>query len=326
MYRILPTLLLLSSCGVFGLSAEEAELLASYQRNAKTYWGGGDFDRALSQVRRGLELSPDDYQLHVIKASCLLRMSNNNARTLDSAIDAFDHVLTLRADQDQGPQARLGYAQAYTKRGIRAMREHNTIQQDAERLGLKGAELELQNSRAEKLALDAAADLRRAKSQLELMVNAGDYVLEAYFTLMQVSAWQGDYAQAIQFGDAYLTRVGELQDSIRKNLESTVIVEYEREIRIRLQNRLDEELEVRGFLANLHYKQGHHELVVEQLTAILKKNPRLHREYFNRARSLLQLGRLAEAKSDYERFLYSTNLPRENPQVKAALAALKEIE
>lgn len=323
---LLIPLLMLTSCGMLGLTTEEQQALTSYQRNAKIYWGGGDIDRALDQVRRGLELAPHNYQLHVIKANCLLRKSKGDSRMLDAAIAAFDHVMTLRGVNSQGPQARLGYATAYTRRGVASLRERQQINSDAARLGLEGPELDVQTAHGDKLALDAAADLKLAKVELERMIDSGDYVLEAYFRLMQVSTWQGHHDEAIEMGGAYLERVTKLQDSIRENLQSTVYVEYERDLRIRLQNRLDEEIAVRAFLANLHYKSGRHALAVEQLNAVLTRNPRLHFEYYNRARSLLELGRTAEAKSDFERFLYSNNLPREHPQVKAALNALKEIE
>ena len=57
MLRLIP-LLLLTSCGIlFGLSEEDATNLARYQRNAATYYGGGEFARALDQARRGLEIS-----------------------------------------------------------------------------------------------------------------------------------------------------------------------------------------------------------------------------------------------------------------------------
>lgn len=329
MPRLLLLLLLTSSlvaCGIFGLSAEEEANLTRYQRNAKTYYEGGEFERALDQIRRGLEIQPDDYRLLTISAWCMLRQSQTDPRRLQAATDAFDHLKELRPDSEQSSQARLGYGAAHGKLAFELRQRADQLRQDAARLKLEDTELQQSETEAAELERQSNHHFDLAEAELEKLLDSGDLLLEAHYHLMYVSVWRGDYEGAVSHGNRYLKRVGELQASIRTELEQTIMVEYERELRIRLQNRLDAEVEVRAFLANLHFKEGHHELVVEQLDEVLLENPNRFNEYYNRARSLMTLGRIEEAKRDYERFLYSTNLPRENPQVKSALAALKEIE
>ena len=60
MHRTIPLLLLLGSCGVFGLSQEDRLSLSRYQSNAAIYWENGNLPQALDQVRRGLDLDPAD--------------------------------------------------------------------------------------------------------------------------------------------------------------------------------------------------------------------------------------------------------------------------
>lgn len=330
MLRVLLLLLLtslLTACGVFfGLSSEEEANLARYQRNAATYYGGGEFGRALDQARRGLEIDPEDYKLHLIKAWCALRQSQFDERRLEEATKAFDYVLSLRSSGDQDPQARLGYGAAHGKLAFELRRQADRLRTEAERLQLEGADLEERLAQATELDKESVRHFDLAEIELERLLDSGDLQLEAHYHLMYVSVWRDRHEEAVAHGSRYVERVGTLQAGIRGKLEETMLVDYERDLRIRLQKRLDQEVEVRAFLANLHFKDGHYELVVEQLDAVLLENPGRFNEFFNRARALHLLGRNEEAKRDFERFLISTNLPRENPQVKSALAALKDIE
>jgi len=327
MFRLLLLLSVsMPLAGCFGLSTEDATNLARYQRNAATYYGGGEFARALDQVRRGLEIDPEDYKLHEISAWCALRQSQYDPRTLPEATQAVDDLMKLRPMSEQDPQGLLGAGIAHGKLAFELRRRAESLRKDAQRLQLEGAALEDREAQAAQLDAESDQNFDLAELRLQRLLDTGDLLLEANYHLMYVSVWRDDYQNAIRHGNDYIERVGELEAGIREKLESTIIVDYESDLRVRLQNRLDQEVEVRGFLANLYFKQGHYELAVEQLDEVLVENPNRFNEYYNRARSLMKLGRLPEAKRDFERFLYSTNLPRENPQVKSALAALREIE
>ena len=108
MRRILP-LCLLASCGIFGLSSEEAQQLASYQQNAATYWENGDLGQAIDQAQRGLEIAPDDYKLLTIWGYSLLRLSGNDEARLQGAKRHFERLMGMRSMSQHNPQALLGY-------------------------------------------------------------------------------------------------------------------------------------------------------------------------------------------------------------------------
>jgi tetratricopeptide (TPR) repeat protein len=323
MLRYTPILLLLASCGIFG-SSEDEEALARYQRNAALYYEGDRFDQALDQVRRGLEIDPDDYKLNLIRGWCLLRQTSD-ARLLGPAAEQLDRVLELRGLDEQEPQALLGYAIVHGRMGFEQLGRAEQLRNEARRLKMTGDELERRQTEATELETSGRENLDLAEAQLQRLIDNGDRLLEAHYNTMYVKVWRNDYAGAIEHGNAYLTRVAALQDSIRRDLEHTLNIDYERELRIRLQRRIDEEIEVRAFLANLHYKQGHHELVVQQLDEVLTKNPQLYNEYYNRGRSELALGKAVEAKRDLEKFLATTRLPREHEEVQNALRLLREL-
>ena len=322
MLRYTP-ILLLASCGIFG-SSEDEQALARYQRNAALYYEGDRFDQALDQVRRGLELYPDDYKLNLVRGWCLLRQTSDS-RLLGPAAEQLDRVMELRDVGEQEPQALLGYAIVHGRMGFEELGRAEQLRSEARRLKMTGDELERRQEEATRLETDGRANLDRAETQLQHLIHDGERILEAHYNMMYVKVWRNDYAGAIEHGNAYLARVATLQDSIRQDLERTLNIDYERELRVRLQRRIDEELEVRAFLANLHYKHGHHELVVEQLDEVLLKNPQLYNEYYNRGRSELALGKSAEAKRDLEKFLATTQLPRENDEVQTALRLLREM-
>lgn len=324
MLRFTP-LLVLASCGILGLSQEDRDNLARYQRNASTYYDGSRYAQALDQVRRGREIEPDDYKLNFIRGWCLLRQSQEDPSLLESAAEQFEFVIGLRAEEDHGPQALLGYGVAHGKLGWERLRRAEEIRQEVDRLRLEGDAKATRIGEAQALETEARGTFARAEHYLQVLRDSGQYLTEANYNLMYVAVWRGDYDKAVDYGSAYLELVAEIQDGIREKLAQTLDAAHERDLRIRLQNRINEELEMRGFLANLHYKHGHHELVVAQLDEVLRKNPRRYNEYFNRGRSLLQIGRKEQAHADLQRFLTSTQLEPGHPQIDEAMRLLREL-
>ena len=179
---------------------------------------------------------------------------------------------------------------------------------------------------AQELAAKAQDEFNLAEDQLERLIENGDSLLLAHYNMMTVKWWRKDYRAAVEQGQAYLDRVADLQAAKRRELQNTMVVSYEQQLRADMQRLIDNELRMRAFLANMHYKRGHHELVVQQLDEVLAKAPRLYHEFYNRGRSLLALGRTAEAKQDLERFLSTTDLPLESPQVREAAAAVAKLQ
>jgi len=322
LYLLIPLFAACSS--LFGLSEEDATKLAAFQSNASIYWERGNVNQALDQVRRGLEIQPDDYKLLTIQAWCWLRLARTDPAMLDRAATQFDRLLYMRADSDQNSQVRLGYAQAQSKLGLQQLKQADDMREEVATLTLSPDDTRARTEAAKRHEEVAKAHFARAEQQLKRLIDVGDQLLEAHHNLMTIKAWDGDYNGAVDEANAYLERNATLQDNVRSELDNTLVVEYEREKRIQLEALRDQELRVRAFLANVHYKQGHHELAVRELNAVLLKNPNLFSEYYNRGRSLMALGRSADARRDLERFLSVTTLPTESPQVQEALRLLRQ--
>ncbi len=321
MLRLTP-LLLLAACGIFGMSEEDRTALTRYQSNAKLYWDWGNFDQALDQARRGLEIDPDDYNLRAIQAWCWLRAGRDDAVMLDRAVQAFDEIAGLRADADHAAYARLGYAEAHTVAGLRALTESQDLRAEAERMAAESARHAERINRAATLRATALQHFALAEGQLERLVELGDQVRRAHFGLMQIEWWRDDYNKAVEHGHAFLARARQEQTAVQRQIHDTMEVEFEREKRRELQALIDDEVRVRAYLANLHFKRDHHELVVAQLDEALGRVPGLTHEYYNRARSLLELGRTDEAVRDLQHFL--PKVPLDSPQAREALRILRE--
>ncbi len=323
---LLALMLALPACGWLGMSAEQEQQLAGYQSNAKLYWEGGRIDQALDQVRRGLEIDPEDYRLRVIRAWCYLRMSQDEPRQLEAAVTEFDQVMELRADGDHAPQARLGYARAHATTALRLVGRARDRRDALARLALDGEAKAARATEIEQLEAEARAHFDLAEAQLQRLLAAGESLLLAHYDLMTVKWWRDDYEGAVAEAHAYLGRAADMQARIRGDLERTTSIAFERERRTELQRYIDDEVGVRAFLANMHYKKQHYDLAVEQLDRVLAQNPGLYFEYYNRGRSLLALGRRDDAKRDLEKFLSTTDLPHDSQQVRESLRALREMK
>jgi hypothetical protein len=134
-------------CACSSLAGEDRDRLASYQRQAATYFDGAKYGQALNQIERGLELDPHDYKLNALKGSILLLASGDangtDHKKLDEATALLEEQFAARALDRHEPHLLLYYALALQKQGLR-------------RLG-EAVRLEGQATRA---ATDTAADMR----------------------------------------------------------------------------------------------------------------------------------------------------------------------
>jgi tetratricopeptide (TPR) repeat protein len=323
----LPLLLAcgLPSCGLLGMSDDDRGALARYQANAQLYYDGGNFDQALDQARRGLDIAPDDYKLHCLRGWCLLRLVPRDPAMLARATEQFERVMAYRSPDEHGPQALLGYGLCHQRLAQERLEQAQALRDELARVKFDPGEANVRSAQIETHENVARGHLEIAGSQFQRLIDRGDALLEAHRNMMQTLALAQKYAPAVEHGNRFLQRCEQEQDRLKKELERTVVVAYERHVHGELDRLVDQEIEVRGFLANLFYKLGQHAQAVEQLDQILAEDPTRSTDYYNRARSLEALGRGQEAVRDYERFLATSKLPQGNERVAAALKSLHEL-
>jgi tetratricopeptide (TPR) repeat protein len=329
MRRLLPLLLLpacgLVSCGLFGMSDDDRNSLSRYQANAQLYYDGGNFDQALEQVRRGLEIEPDDYKLHYIRGWCFLRLVPRDPSMLQQASQQFERVMAYRAHEEHGPQALLGYGLCHQRLAQERLEQAQALHNELARVKFDSNEANIRRAQIDTHENVARGHLEIAGNQFQRLIDRGDALLEAHRNMMQTLALAQKYAPAVEHGNRFLQRCEQEQERLKQELQRTLVVAYERHVQDELDRLVAQEIDVRGFLANLFYKLGQHAQAVEQLDQILAEDPTRSTDYYNRARSLEALGRGQEAVRDYERFLATSKLPQGNERVAAALKSLHEL-
>ena len=322
MKRFLP-LLLLASCGVFGATDQKRQDLAACQQRAKLYMEGHKYDQALDQIRRGLELSPDDYHLHSLRAWCRLYQSRKDPALLDEAAREFELTQKLRSRSNHDGNTLFGYGLVQEDLGKRELRKAEAFHEERKRLDPMSAEAATKQAIATEHTNKAHAHLANSEATLNQLLEDGDRLLLARFHLMQIRGLRKDYAGVQEHARAYLARSAQSQDYWRKKYQSTRESHYEAHAQQQLQRLIDEEIEVRAYLANHHYDFGHPALAIEELDQILRLDPTRSNEYYERGRCYYKLGRHEDAAKDFEKFLATTRLPLGHPSVRDAVTKVQ---
>ena len=322
--RNLAALFLLCSCGMLGPNSEQRQQLYFHQSNAKLYYESRHFDQALDQIQRGLAIEPDDYQLHLVKSMTLLRVAQerNDPAKLREAERSFDHLMTLRKVDKLEPQALLGYALMQQRLGLEQSTEAERIREELKRTAWSELERTQREAKANEHEQKAQSFMNIAERQLADLLKRGDLPDLAEYHLLQILSLQGRLAEAIEHGHAYLKHSAKNQALHHTNIERTPSVAYESFQRKELQDLINQEIEVRALLANLHFKLGQHAEVVAELDRVLALDPTRSIDYFNRGRSLKALGKTELMRRDYQKFVATTKLPPGSAQVTDACAEL----
>jgi tetratricopeptide (TPR) repeat protein len=320
--RYAAFLLLLCACS--SLSSEQQDQLALHQRNAKYYFDGGRIDQAVGQIERGLELDPDDYLLLSLKGSILLKQSasalGQDHRRLDEATEVLTKVYETRSANRHEPYLLLNYALAQQKQGRRHLGESLSLRDQATRAPEKQ---ELLN-RADAAQEQAAARLGEAREVLGVLVDRGELLRIAHYHLLLIAQDLRDDVAFDIHEKAYLKQLQKDQTFLTNEIEHTAVAAYEQKRIQDLENLKNEELEVRGLLAEHNYMKRNFENALTMLNRVLELDPSRSVDYYNRGRVLLELQRNEDASKDFKTFLATTALPDDNPKKSFAFAAVRQ--
>jgi tetratricopeptide (TPR) repeat protein len=319
---VLLPVALLASCGIFGLSTEERDRIAAHTRNALTYYEGGRFNQCLDQVRRGLEIDPENYRLKTVRAWCYLRTTTGDRQGAEQTEKLFEEVYAMRSPEQHAPPVLIGYALIHQRFALRHQEQVLTLREELERA--EPLERTTKEARITEHLQLARARFQKTEAALRVLVAREDELQLAHYHLMQTAGMQGRYEDAIASGTKMLEINATFQANWQQRFEQTSDAAFESWSGMQLQQLTDLEIDVRAYLANLHYKHGNHEAAVAELDQVLLKDPTRSDDYYNRARCLQRLGRTSDARRDYERFLATTRLPQGNANVTNALKAIQE--
>ena len=321
MRQLIPLLFL---CACTSLSFEDREELANHQRNALHYFEGGRLDQAMGQIERGLEIDPEDYRLRALRGTVLLKQSGSALSTdhqlLDQATEELASVYDMRSPYRHERYLLLNYALALQKQGRRRLGEELRLRGQASR-ATDAAELQAQADDEH----DAGRELRvRARELLDVLVERGEVLRQAYNHQLQIAQDLGDDAAFAVAATAYLDQCKKDQDAIGAEISRTLVPAYEAD-QVRNRRAIQvEEFEVRGLIAEHHYNRKQFDDALVQLDRILELEPQRSVNYYNRARVLMELKRPDEAKADFRKFLATSTLPPSSDKVTLAMKALEQ--
>lgn len=315
-------LLLLSACAT--PENDPRAQLASFQQTAKLYYDGGRYDQAMGQIERGLEIEPDDYMLRALRGTIRLRSSESaigtDHRQLDEATAELKLVFEERSENRHQPYLLLHYALARQKQGRRHLGEAIRLRDQATR-SPQPAELTKQAEEEQRLAV---TELKAASHLLDVLEDRGEALRLTHYHQFQIALDLGDVPGSEKHATAYLEQVAKEQAYLKREIERTPNLAWEREKQAEMSQLRKEELLARGVLGQMYYDRKQYEEALKMLDRVLELDAQRSVDYYNRGRVLLALGLRERAKADFRKFLATTDLPTTNDKTALALRALDQ--
>jgi hypothetical protein len=314
---------LLFLCGCTTLSSEQMDRLEICQRNAPLYFDGNKLGQALIQVERGLEIDPDDYKLNVIKGAVLLRASDRDPKMLDQATEILERVYDWRSPMRHEPYELLYYGLARQKQGLRNLGEAIRLEDRAARAPDKQRHDEFADKAAAQRAL-ATTELRKADELLSHLIERGELLRMVHNHRLQIARQLGDDETFEISAKAFLEKMKEERAVVEADVKRTIIPDYEVQQYRYLIDLKAEELDVRALYADWLFNRKSFEKALEQMDLVVKLDPTRSDNYYNRGRVRLELKDLDNAKSDFRRFLATSQLPASSSKKTFATKALTQ--
>lgn len=299
----------LAGCGGKKLSAEDrAQRISVHTESAALYINMGEFERAVDQAQRGLELDPENFLLRLYLGRSLQKIGGTNE------ILAAEKVFrSLPAQKDF--RVPLGLAEVLERKGL-AFDEAA----DAIAAGQRFTQAVDREARVAELRAQARAAWEESNTRYEaaLALEPGD--LEILAGLARVAALDGRFERSLEWAAVLLETLAGDRRFWRARLEQPNLAPADQERILRQVRVLDDlAITVRRKAASLERELGRPAAALAQLDAVLELDPTLAAVHAARAQVLASLGRHREAIVAIDRFLeHSGHLPFESPDVQQA--------
>lgn len=314
----LPLLLL---CGCTTFTNDEAKQLADAQQFATTFFRDGKLGQTMIQVDRGLDIDPDDYKLNALKGATLLRASLRDNKRLDEASEILEKVYEWRSPMRHEPYELFYLGLARQKQGLRHLGEAIRVEDRARRAADKKKYAEfVQKSKEEREA--ANSKLESAMEVFDVLVERGERLRLTHNHRMQVARQLGDDKKFLESAKQFFEISKKEQDFVRKEIERTPTADYEAAQLEALRDLEGEELDVRALVADWHFHRKKYDVALEHINRALALDPTRSDNYYNRGRLHLALKNTEDAKTDFRRFLATSQLPASDSRMTFATKAL----
>ncbi len=317
---VLVPLILLQGCGIFGGSSAERERLAGFFTRAKGYYEHDRLTQALDQVDRGLELSPEDPKFLTLKGFIFLKYAKRDPSFFEDALALFRKAAQGGLFSSGLARAKLGLGLALQGRAIKE-RDYTVNLEKALREGtIPAARREEAKRKLAQMKAQARKDFLEAEKAFKEVLAQEPRNILALYSLALVEVALGKKEEGLKLIERYIrVAAARRKQILERDLKMALSKDREDKLWAELRTIEEREKGCRGLAANILYKLGRFDEALKELNTLLKLDPNLVNEYFNRARVEAKLGHIQAAANDYKTFVGRSLLPREDPRIKEAM-------
>lgn len=308
-------LLLVPGCTSDKPQVDEERQLEIRTDSTALYMGMGEYERAIDQAMKGLELDPDNFILRLYLGRALLM--RGGTRDVLQAENIF-----LQLDPDEDFRVSLSLAEALERKGL--------AYDEASR-GVATGEVFSQATdpvaRAEELHQEALAAWNEALTQYDHANRLRPNDPEIVNGLVRVTSLLGRDEESLAWADALLASSQTDRRIWEEQLQRTNIsVTEEDRLRAILRGITDLEEAVLLQAATISVGLDRPEDAIAYLERVITISPDLAAAHSRRAQLLIELNSYEEALAAIDNFLRLTDLPFDHPFVRKAFELRRACE
>ncbi len=311
----LLVLALASACTITPKGPDPVKMLEMYREQALGYYEAGQLPQAEDQIRKGLDLSPQDDQLKLMLGWCRQRRGTRD--DLDVAERVF-RDLAPRKDY----RALLGLAECLERKGL-------LYSESAKKLESGKAETESADpkKRAQELDDDAKKFWTESLTHYQSVLALKPTESQALNGLHRTYALLGLTADSLEWAQRLLIQTDAELEFWKQQLKRTDLrADEELRLRARLSGTRELTVATHFSAAALLVKLGRKTEAAGHLDLVVLLAPDTSAAYSRRAQLLFDLGRFEEARANLDDFLRLTDLPFEHADVRRAFQTKEECD
>jgi tetratricopeptide (TPR) repeat protein len=326
-----PILCLILSAAILAgcnsLSSENEGQLATYLDNAEQYFDGAQWAAAFQQWDKALELDPSNEGARLGQAMCQYQAGRaENPSAIKPLVDATERLEKMSKQDFDKMQWKidLGLALVHQRWCDLYDRKIRKIAED-EKKGVAVDEKELAICKTE------------FESHLEIASKAFQKVLAGpekeprdrltcWVGMAQISYWRGDLATSLKYAELYLEQVLRSKQFWKEQADNSKHAANTVMFQGKYTGAQLQEAELRDLMGSVLFQMGREDEASEELDKVIEMFPQRAPAYMNRGVLRQQRGDYDLARSDFKKFLNTTELPDNDPSILEATRRLEEVE
>jgi tetratricopeptide (TPR) repeat protein len=322
--------LILSAAAMAGcnsLSSENEGQLATYLDNAEQYFDGAQWNRAYQQWGKALELDPSNEGARLGQAMCQYQAGREeNVAALKPLTEATTMLEKMSHEDFDKMQwkVELGLALVHQRWCDLYDRKIRKIAED-EKKGVAVDAKELATCRAE---FDKHVEI--ASKSFEKVLSGPEKEprdrLTCWVGLAQIAYWRDDYPTSLKYCNLYLEQVLRSKRFWKEQADNSKHPANTEMFKGKYTGASLQEAELRDLMGAVLFKMGREDDASAELDKVIEMFPQRATAYLNRGILRQKRGDYDLARSDFKKFLNTTDLADNDPSILEATRRLEEVE